>query len=61
MVSVLLDKAHGELLSSQADPEKDLETDAWALLDGELHALGMTVVSRTDARGDEMLSDCRVT
>jgi len=60
MALVLFDEAHGELLSSQADPEKDQETDTRALLEEELRTLGMTVLARTDAWDEETLDDCQV-
>jgi len=60
MASVLFDEAHGELLSSHADPEKDRETDTRALLDEELRTVGMTVVTQVDAWDEETLSECQV-
>jgi hypothetical protein len=43
MPSVLFDEAHGQLLSTQAQPEHDEETDTWTKLEGEVQALDMTV------------------
>lgn len=60
MASVLFDEAHGELLSSNADPEKDRETDTRALLDQELIALGMTVVIQKAPLDADSLSSHQV-
>jgi hypothetical protein len=60
MASVLFDEAHGELLRSDAEPEKDKETDTRTLLDNELSALGMTIFVQREAWSEDSLSACQV-
>lgn len=51
MALVLFDEAHGELLSSQADREKDREMDTRTRQEKELQALRMDLTSHTETLG----------